>query len=105
MDHLQAVAVAEHFGHSAAHVHFWKHQLTGGKIDFSEPVSEGSTARYRVTAESRRKFRYWPEKDPSTGEIAQLLPEDGVDISVCPVSGKVSDTPDLIQSAGLPNDS
>jgi hypothetical protein len=44
--------------------------------------SEGSAARYRGTAETRRKILAWREKDLSAGEIAQLLSEDGVDISV-----------------------
>ena len=39
-------------------------------------------ARYRVTAETRRKIRAWREKELSAGEIAQLLSEEGVDISV-----------------------
>ena len=82
VDRLPAVAVAERFGYSAAYVHFLRHQFTTGKIDFSEPVSEGSAARYRVNAETRRKIRAWREKDLSAGEIAQLLSEDGVDISV-----------------------
>jgi len=82
VDRLPAVAVAERFGYSAAYIHFLRHQFTTGKIDFSEPVSEGSAARYRVTAETRRKIRAWREKELSAGEIAQLLSEDGVDVSV-----------------------
>jgi hypothetical protein len=35
-----------------------------------------------VTAETRRKIRAWREKELSAGEIAQLLSEDGADISV-----------------------
>ncbi len=82
VDRLPAVAVAERFGYSAGYVNFLRHQFTTGKIDFSEPVSEGSSARYRVTAETRRKICSWREKELSAGEIAQLLSEDGVDISV-----------------------
>src|SRR3989304_967200 len=82
VDRWPAAAVAERFGYSAAYIHFLRHQFTTGKIDFSEPVSEGSAARYRVTAETRRKIRAWREKELSAGEIAQLLSEDGVDVSV-----------------------
>jgi transposase len=82
VDRLPAAAVADRFGYSVAYVHLLRHQFTTGKIDFSEPVPEGSSARYRVTAESRRKIRSWREKELSAGEIAQLLSEEGVDISV-----------------------
>ena len=82
VDRLSAAAVAERFGYSAAYVHLLRHQFTTGKIDFSEPVTEGKAARYRVTAETRRKIRAWREKELSAGEIAQLLSEDGADISV-----------------------
>ena len=82
VDRLPAKVVAERFGYSPAYVHLLKHQFTTGKIDFSEPVPEGKASRYRVTAETRSKIRAWREKELSAGEIAQLLSEDGVDISV-----------------------
>jgi transposase len=82
VDRLPAIAVAERFGYSTAYIHLLRHQFSTGKIDFAEPVPEGGTARYRVTAESRRKIRAWREKELSAGEIAQLLSEDGVDISI-----------------------
>jgi transposase len=82
VDRLPAIAVAERFGYSPAYIYFLRQQFTTGKIDFSEPVSEGSSTRYRVTADTRRKIRAWREKELSAGEIAQLLSEDGVDISV-----------------------
>ena len=82
VDRLPAAAVAERFGYSVAYIHLLRHQFTTGKIDFSEPVAEGSAARYRVTAETRRKIRAWREQNLSAGEIAQLLSEEGVDISV-----------------------
>ena len=82
VDRLPAATVADRFGYSVTYVHLLRHQFTTGKIDFSEPVPEGGSARYRVTAESRRKIRAWREKELSAGEIAQLLSEDGTDISV-----------------------
>jgi transposase len=82
VDRLPAAAVAERFEYSVAYVHLLRHQFTTGKIDFSEPVTEGKAARYRVTAETRRKIRAWREKELSAGEIAQLLSEEGADISV-----------------------
>jgi transposase len=82
VDRLPAAAVADRFGYSVAYVHLLRHQFTTGKFDFAEPVPEGGSSRYRVTAETRRKIRGWREKELSAGEIAQLLSEEGVDISV-----------------------
>ena len=82
VDRLPAAAVADRFRYSVAYVHLLRHQFTTGKFDFSEPVPEGGSSRYRVTAETRRKIRGWREKELSAGEIAQLLSEEGVDISV-----------------------
>jgi len=82
VDRLPAAAVADRFGYSVAYVHLLRHQFTTGKFDFAEPVPEGGSSRYRVTAETRRKIRSWREKELSAGEIAQLLSEEGVDISV-----------------------
>jgi len=81
VDRLPAQAVAQRFAYSVAYVHLLRHQFKTGKIDFSEPVPEGST-RYRVSADTRRKICAWREKELSAGEIAQLLSEDGVDLSV-----------------------
>jgi transposase len=82
VDRLPAAAVADRFGYSVVYIHLLRHQFTTGKMDFAEPVPERGSARYRVTAESRRKIRAWREKELSAGEIVQLLSEDGVDISV-----------------------
>jgi transposase len=91
VDRLPAAAVADRFGYSVAYVHLLRHQFTTGKIDFSEPIPEGGSARYRVTAESRQKIRVWREKELSAGEIAQLLSEDGADISVRTVERVLSE--------------
>ncbi len=82
VDRLPAEAVAERFGYSAGYVRLLRHQFTTGKLDFSEPIPEGASSRYRVTAETRRKIRAWREKEFSAGEIAQLLSDEGLDISV-----------------------
>jgi hypothetical protein len=82
VDRLPAKVVADRFGYSTAYMHLLRHQFTTGKIDFSEPVPEGRSSRYRVTAETRHKIRAWREKGLSAGQIAQLLSEDSVDISV-----------------------
>ena len=91
VDRLPAEAVAERFGYSAGYVRLLRHQFTTGKFDFAEPVPEGGSSRYRVTAETRRKIRVWREKELSAGEIAQLLSEEGVDISVRTVERVLSE--------------
>lgn len=82
VDRLPAEAVADRYGYSSGYVRLLRHQFTTGKFDFAEPVPVGGSSRYRVSAETRRKIRAWREKELSAGEIAQLLSEEGVDISV-----------------------
>jgi len=82
VDRLPAKTVAERFGYTTGYVHLLRHLFKQGKIDFSEPVPEGKTARRRVTTAVREKIRTWRERRLSAGEIAELLSEDGVDISV-----------------------
>jgi transposase len=82
VERLSAKDVADRFGYSAAYVHLLRHQFRHGKIDFSEPVPEGKAVRRRVTSETRRKIREWRERRLSAGEIAELLCEEGVEISV-----------------------
>jgi transposase len=82
VDRLPANLVADRFGYSPGYVHLLRHQFKHGKIDFSEPVPEGKTNRRRVTNEVRKKIRAWRERRLSAGEIAELLCEEGVEISV-----------------------
>lgn len=82
VDRLPHKVVADKFGYSPGYVRLLRHQFTHGKIDFSEPVPEGKTQRRRVSAETRRKIVEWREKEISSGQIAELLSEDGVEISV-----------------------
>ena len=82
VDRLPAKVVADRFGYSPAYVHFLRHQFMHEKIDFSEPVPEGKVARRRVDSKTRKKICQWRERNLSAGEIAQLLSEEGVEISV-----------------------
>ena len=82
VERLPARIVADRFGYSPGYIRLLRHQFRHGKIDFSEPVSEGRAARRRVTALIRRKIRAWRECHLSAGEITQLLCEDGIEISV-----------------------
>jgi hypothetical protein len=52
------------------------------KIDFSEPVAEGKVNRRAVDMATRQKICSWREHRLSAGEIAQLLSEEGIEISV-----------------------
>jgi transposase len=82
VDRLPAKAVADRFGYSPAYVHLLRHQFSHGQIDFSEPVPEGKVKRRRVSAATRQKICNWREHRLSAGEIAQLLSEEGIEISV-----------------------
>jgi transposase len=81
VERLPAKVVAERFGYSPAYVHLLRHQFAHGKIDFSEP-SESKNKRRRVDAGVRQKICNWREHRLSAGEIAQLLSEEGVELSV-----------------------
>jgi len=82
VERLPAQLVAERYGFSPGYVRLLRHQFSHGKIDFSEPSPEGRIARRRVGAEMRRKIGEWRQKGLSAGEIAQLMSEEGADLSV-----------------------
>lgn len=82
VERLPAHIVADRFGYSPGYVHLLRHLFRTGKIDFGEPPTEGNVARRRVPREIREKIRAWREQRLSAGDIAQLLSEGGVEISV-----------------------
>ncbi len=82
VERLPARVVAERFGYTTAYVRLLRHQFRHAKIDFSEPVPEGRTARRRVSAELRRQICAAREHNLSAGEITELLSEQGVELSV-----------------------
>jgi len=82
VERLPAKVIADRYGYKPGYVRLLVHQFRHGKIDFSEPVPESKVARRRVTAEIRQKIRDWRERKLSAGEIAELLCEDGTELSV-----------------------
>ena len=82
VDRLPAKIVGEQFGYKPSYVNLLRHQFTHGKIDFSELAPEGKTKRHKVDILTRTKICSWREHRLSAGEIAQLLSEDGIEISV-----------------------
>jgi transposase len=82
VDRLPASVVAERFGYSPAYVNLLRHQFIHNKIDFSEPVPEGKVNRRAVDMTTRQKICSWREHRLSAGEVAQLLSEEGIEISV-----------------------
>lgn len=82
VERLPDKEVADKFGYSHDYFRVLKHQFRHGIIDFSEPVPEGKKARRRVSNETRQKINTWRKQDLSAGQIAELLSEDGVEISV-----------------------
>ena len=82
VDRLPDQLVAERFGFSVGYLRVLRHQFRHGKIDFSEPLAEGSSPRRKITAETRRKIVSWRQQNLSAGEITQLLSEEAIDISV-----------------------
>jgi hypothetical protein len=82
VDRLPAAAVADRFGYKPGYVRLLRHTFRLGKFDFHEPPQEGKAARYRVPHAVREKIRMWREQRLSAGEIAQLLSQDNIEISV-----------------------
>lgn len=82
VERLPHKAVADKFGYSTGYVRLLKHQFAHGIIDLAEPVLSGKTQRRRVSAETRRKIIEWRKQELSSGQISELLSEDGVEISV-----------------------
>jgi len=82
VEQLTAKEVAERFGYSQEYVRLLRHLFKNEKIDFSDPVSEGKTARRRVTLAIRKKIRTFREKQLSAGEITRMLADEKIEISV-----------------------
>jgi hypothetical protein len=82
VDRLPFKVVADRYGYRPGYVRLLKHYFAHGTIDFSEPVPEGKTNRRGVTADVRATIRQWRERRLSAGEIAQVLSEGGVELSV-----------------------
>lgn len=82
VDRLPAKEVAVRFGYSAGYVSLLRHLFRVGKLDLAEPVVQGKANRYRVDARTRAKIRECREARMSSGEIVQILNEDGTEISI-----------------------
>jgi transposase len=82
---LPAKLVADRFGYTKDYVRLLRHQFQTGKLDLCEPIPEGRASRRTVGAEQRRTICQWRQQRLSAGQIAELLHEDGVEISVSTV--------------------
>jgi DNA-directed RNA polymerase specialized sigma54-like protein len=82
VERLPAQVISDRFGYTPGYVHLLRHQFRYGKIDFDEPVPEGKARRRGVSSEVRQKIRAWREKMLSAGDIAQLLSEEAIEISI-----------------------
>jgi len=67
---------------SVGYLRVLRHQFRHEKIDFSEAVAEGSRPRRRIDAATRQKIVAWRQRELSAGDIAQLLHQEAIDISV-----------------------
>ena len=95
IERLPHRAVADKFGYSPGYVRLLRHQFIHGIIDLAEPVAEGKILRRRVSAQTRAKIVQWRKTELSSGQITELLSEDGVEISVRTVER-------IIAEEGLP---
>jgi transposase len=82
VDRLPDKLVAERFGYSPRYVSQLRFQFRHGKINFSEPETEGKTPRRKVGKDTREKIAQWRQRQLSAGEIAELLLQEGVELSI-----------------------
>jgi len=82
VERLPDTIIAERFGFSVGYLRVMRHQFRHGKVDFSEPPTKDGGPRRKVSAETRRKIVDWRRQNLSAGDIAQLLSEETIDISV-----------------------
>jgi hypothetical protein len=82
VDRLPARIVAQRFRYSPPYVRLLRHLFTSGKLDFSEPVPEGLTARRRIDAATRQKIKTYRTHQLSSGDIVECLSDEGTEISV-----------------------
>ena len=82
VERLPARIVADRFGYTEEYIRLLRHLFKHGKIDFSEPVPEGRSARRRVSSAERKTIKRWREQNLSAGEITECLSEDGIELSV-----------------------
>ncbi len=86
VDRLPAKVVADRFRYKTGYIHLLRHQFRTGKLDLAEPAPEGAAARRRVSSDTRAKIRAWREQRLSVGDIAELLSQIGVEVSVATVA-------------------
>jgi hypothetical protein len=82
VDRLPDHLVAERFGFSVGYLRVLRHQFRQEKIDFSEATAEGGRPRRKVDSATRQKIVEWRQRELSAGDIAQLLNQEAIDISV-----------------------
>lgn len=82
VDRLPARIVAQRFRYSPQYVRLLRHLFSSEKLDFSEPVPEGLTARRRIDAATRQKIKTFRTHQLSSGDIVECLSEEGTEISV-----------------------
>lgn len=82
VERLPTRVVADRFGYTPNYVRLLRHQFRHGKLDFAEPVPEGTSARRRVTGAMRDQIRQWRGRHLSAGDMVELFSQEGTDISV-----------------------
>jgi len=82
VERLPDKLIAERFGYSPSYVTQMRFKFRHGKIEFSEPTAAGKTTRRKVSKDAREKIALWRQKNLSAGEIAELLLQEGIELSI-----------------------
>lgn len=91
VDRLSDKLIAERYGYSPGYVSQLRFNFRHGIINFSEPVAEGSTQRRKVSKDTREKIVQWRRGQLSAGEIAELLMQEGIELSIRTVERVLSE--------------
>jgi transposase len=91
VDRLSDSLIAERFGYSKGYVSQLRHKFRHGGIEFSEPTAEGKTPRRKVNQSTREKIVQCREKKLSAGEIAEVLLQEGIELSISTVERVLSE--------------
>ena len=82
VDRLSDKLIAERFGYSPGYVSQLRFRFRHGTIDFSEPTADGKTERRKVNKDARDKIVQWRQRNLSAGQIAELLMQEGTELSI-----------------------
>jgi hypothetical protein len=91
VDRLPGKVVANRFGYSYNYIRLLKCNFLNNKINFNDPTIDDKISRRKVSLEIRQKIIELRKKSLSGGDIAQLLHQDHIEISISTIERVLSE--------------